>query len=144
MPQDREAIVTMLADTQAFRPDELDVAREVLDDALAQGEDGHYQSFVAEEEDGQVTGWVCFGPTPCTLGTFDVYWIAVSPGRQSKGVGTALLQYSESLIKQRGGRIAVVETSGRPSYESSRLFYLARGYQEKAASATSTPPKTTR
>jgi len=132
MPQDREAIVTMLADTQAFRPDELDVAREVLDDALAQGEDGHYQSFVAEEEDGQVTGWVCFGPTPCTLGTFDVYWIAVSPGRQSKGVGTALLQYSESLIKQRGGRIAVVETSGRPSYESSRLFYLARGYQEKA------------
>jgi len=47
-------------------------------------------------------------------------------------VGTALLQYSASLVKQRGGRIAVVETSGRPSYESSRLFYLARGYLEKA------------
>ncbi|HUW32608.1 MAG TPA: GNAT family N-acetyltransferase [Planctomycetota bacterium] len=132
MPQDREAIIGLLADTQAFRPDELEVAGEVLDDALAHGEDGHYQSYVAEQEDGHVTGWVCFGPTPCTLGTFDVYWIAVNPNQQSKGVGTALLQHCESLIKQSGGRIAVVETSGRPSYESSRLFYTARGYQEKA------------
>ncbi|HUS57407.1 MAG TPA: GNAT family N-acetyltransferase [Planctomycetota bacterium] len=128
-PADRNAILAMLSETDAFRPDEIDVAAEVLDDALAHGDTGHYQSFVAEQ-DGEVTGWVCFGPTPCTLGTFDVYWIAVTPRKQSKGLGSLLMAHAEKLIKDRGGRLAVVETSGRPSYLASRRFYLAKGYRE--------------
>ena len=130
-PEDRGTILDMVKDTEAFREDEVEVAREVLDDSLEHGEAGHYQSYVAEQ-DGQVTGWVCFGPTPCTVGTFDIYWIAVNPRRQSKGVGSALMAFCEKLIKDRGGRIAVVETSGRPSYLSSRMFYLRKGYKESA------------
>ena len=130
-PDDRDAILAMLNETEAFRHDEIEVARDVLDDSLAHGETGHYQSYVAEQ-DGHVAGWVCFGPTPCTVGTFDVYWIAVNPRRQSKGVGSALMASAENIIKQRGGRIAVAETSGRPSYLSSRMFYLAKGYKESA------------
>ena len=128
-PRDREAILGLLAETGFFRPDELAVAQEVLDDALAKGPGGHYQSFVAQEG-GQVVGWVSFGPTPCTVGTFDIYWIGVSPRRQGRGIGAALMEYAEARIAERGGRLAVVETSGRAVYDPTRRFYYRLGYRE--------------
>jgi len=128
-PGDRAAILDLLAETRFFRDDELDVAREVLDDALAQGESGHYQSFVVEH-DGAVAGWVCYGPTPCTLGTWDIYWIAVAPHCQSRGLGAALMRHAERLIRGRGGRLAVAETAGRDEYLPTRRFYMNQGYVE--------------
>jgi len=128
-PRDREAVLALLRDTGFFREDEMAVAAEVLDEALAKGPGGHYQSFVADER-GEAAGWVCFGPTPCTVGTFDVYWIGVAPGRQGRGLGAALMAYAEGRIRERGGRMAVVETSGRAVYEPTRAFYRRLGYRE--------------
>ena len=128
---DRDAVMRLLDDTRFFRPDEVVVAAEILDDVLAKGPEGHYQSFVAEA-DGQVTGWVCYGPTPCTIGTFDIYWIAVSPHCRGRGIGARLMAYAEGRIAKRGGRLAVVETASRPDYEPTRLFYLKVGYTEAA------------
>lgn len=127
--EDREAVLALVEATGFFRPAEVEVAREVLDAALAGGEGGHYQSFAACLG-GRVVGWVCFGPTPCTEGTFDIYWIAVAREQQGKGIGAALMEYAEGLIAARGGRLAVVETSGRPDYEPTRRFYLGLGYRE--------------
>jgi D-alanine-D-alanine ligase len=129
--RDRDAILSLVAETGFFRPDELEVAREVLDEALAKGAGGHYQSFTAEDG-GKPVGWVCFGPTPCTLGTFDVYWIAVAPSHQGRGLGAAMMRHAEGLIAARDGRIAVVETSGRPVYDPTRRFYERLGYGEAA------------
>jgi D-alanine-D-alanine ligase len=128
---DRAYILRLLAETAFFRDDELAVAREVLDDALAGGPDGDYQSYTAVLG-GKAVGWVCFGPTPCTLGTFDLYWIAVSPSAQGKGVGAALMNLAENRIARRGGRLVIVETSGREQYNSTRKFYLKLGYQQAA------------
>jgi D-alanine-D-alanine ligase len=130
-PRDRDAVLAFMAETGFFRDDEMEVAREVLDEALAKGPAGPYQSFVAEEG-GRPVGWVCFGPTPCTVGTFDLYWIGVARDRQGKGVGVRLAAYAEDLIRRRGGRLAVVETSGRAVYDPTRLFYAKLGYREAA------------
>jgi len=130
-PRDRDAVLKLLAATTFFRDDELVVACEVLDDSLAKGPHVHYQSYVADEG-GAAVGWVCFGPTPCTLGTFDIYWIAVSPDRQGKGVGAELTRFSEAEIARRGGRLVIIETSGRPIYDPTRRFYLKLGYHEAA------------
>lgn len=130
-PHDRDAVLTFLAATGFFRDDEMTIAAEVLDEANAKGPQGHYQSFVAEEG-GQPVGWICIGPTPCTLGTFDIYWMGVTPDRQGKGIGAALLRHAEALIRERGGRLSIIETSGRPIYESTRGFYLKLGYREVA------------
>ena len=129
--RDRDPVMALLAQTGFFRPDELVVAQEVLDEALAKGPEGFYESFVAEDA-GRTVGWVCIGPTPCTLGTFDVYWIGVAPAAQGRGVGVALMDYAEDLIARRGGRIAVVETSGRAIYDPTRRFYRKLGYHEAA------------
>lgn len=129
LPRDRDRVLDLLAGTGFFRADEIPVAQEVIDDAVEAGPEGHYQSFVIEES-GTVAGWVCFGPTPCTIGTFDIYWIAVAADRQGKGLGRALLRHAESEIAARGGRLSVLETSGKKDYEPTRGFYLKCGYHE--------------
>ena len=131
-PRDRDAVLAFVARTGFFRADEVAVAQELLDDALATGPPGHYQSLVAEDESGAAVGWVCFGPTPCTIGTFDIYWIVVAPDAQRRGIGAALMVFAEERIAERGGRLAVVETSGRPVYDPTRGFYLNMGYREAA------------
>ena len=129
-PKDRPQILSILKETGVFRPEELTVAEEVLDDALAKGAGGHYQSFVAEDGGGTAIGWVCFGPTPCTVGTFDIYWLVVASQKQHCGIGASLVQYATELIKRRNGRMIVVETSGNARYLSTRQFYEKMDYCE--------------
>lgn len=134
LPRDRAAIIEILKDTRFFYEDEIVVATEVLDDALAKGPQGDYQSLVFEDKAGAggVLGWVCFGATPCTQGTFDIYWLAVSPAAQGRGIGRALMAETESRIAARGGRLAIVETAGRAAYAPTRAFYQRIGYEEAA------------
>ncbi|HJR17448.1 MAG TPA: GNAT family N-acetyltransferase, partial [Gemmatimonadales bacterium] len=68
---------------------------------------------------------------PCTLGTYDLYWMAVDPMIQGSGVGTALIREMERRLAGQA-RLIVVETAGRPEYEGTRRFYEARGYQATA------------
>jgi ribosomal protein S18 acetylase RimI-like enzyme len=128
---DRDQVLSLLTQPVFFRADELRVAREVLDDSIREGPGGDYQSFVVEDQ-GDVVGWICFGPTPCTVSTYDIYWIAVARERQRQGIGRAMIEFAESRIRERGGRTAVVETSGRADYEATRVFYLRSGYRETA------------
>jgi GNAT superfamily N-acetyltransferase len=122
---DRARIEEISRAVGLFRADEIPVALEVFDGAVAGSPD--YLALGAEYE-GRLAGWICWGPTPCTLGTYDLYWMAVDPTLHGGGVGTALLQAMESRL---GGvaRLIVVETAGRAEYEPTRGFYEARGYR---------------
>jgi len=127
---DREAILAMLRDTRFFRDNELEIAREVLDDALAKpGASYHSHTAVV---DGVPGGWVCFGDTPCTVGTYDVYWLVTAPSCQGRGVGRALMAFAEKEIHRLGGHLVVVETAGRAQYNPTRRFYSRIGYRESA------------
>ena len=128
-PEDRQVVLSFLAETGFFRPDEIDIARELIDSGIAEGPKGHYQSFVACI-DKDTVGWVCWGPTPCTLGTFDIYWLGTSPAWQGRGIGRALMAFAEQTIAEQGGRLFVVETSSRETYEPTRRFYERLGYHE--------------
>jgi len=130
--QDREAVVTLLAETRFFRPDEMVIAKEVLDAGIKDGPSGHYQSYVVETS-GRVVGWVCYGHTPCTVGSFDVYWIAVDKDCQGQGLGRRLMEFVELHIADQGGRLAILETSGRDVYRPTRAFYERLGYRLAAS-----------
>jgi len=132
--QDREAVVALLAGTRFFRPDEMVIAKEVLDEGIKAGPGGHYQSYVIETS-GRIGGWVCFGPTPCTISSYDVYWIAVDKDLHGQGLGRRLMDFAEADIAARGGRLSVVETSSRPAYEPTRAFYERLGYSQAACIA---------
>ena len=129
LPRERDAILELVEATGVFRSHEIDVAREVLDDALAAGQGGHYQSYTALV-DGNAVGWACFGPAPCTSGTFELYWLAVSPACRGRGVGRALLGPVEASVRSREGRRIVVETSSRSEYAPAHHFYQRHGYRK--------------
>ena len=126
---DRDAILEFMVTTEFFRDDEIEIAREVLDDALAKGHEGHYQSFTADL-DGRPAGWVCYGPAPCALGTWDIYWIAVDPRRQSRGLGKALMQAALEYLKAAGMAAAKIETLEQN--QVGRKFYPSVGFVEIA------------
>jgi ribosomal protein S18 acetylase RimI-like enzyme len=125
---DRDRIEEITRAVGLFREDEIPVALEVFDEAVAKGPDGSYRTL-GVESDGQLAGWICWGPTPCTLGTYDLYWMAVDPAAQAAGIGTALLREMEGRLAG-SARLIVVETAGRPDYRPTRAFYEARGYRK--------------
>ncbi len=77
-------------------------------------------------------GYVCFGPHSLTEGIYDIYWIAVAPEAQHRGIGRALLQEAEEEIAARGGRKVLIETSSSPLYASACALYAHCGYQVEA------------
>lgn len=126
---DREAVETMTRRSDSFRPEEVTVAMDVFDSAVGIGKkaDPDYE-LAGVEVDGVLAGWACWGPTPCTIGTFDLYWIVVDRTLQEKGVGTALMDEMERRVAGRA-RLIVIETAGKADYEGTRVFYERRGYR---------------
>ena len=124
----RPRIIEILEATKAFRDDEIDVALELFD---AQGVD--YEFIGAFAREGELIGYACYGASPGTLGTYDLYWIAVHPEHQGAGGGSRLLDEVERRLREREARMLVVETSARTDYESTRRFYERRGYSQSAS-----------
>jgi len=115
--------------TGLFREEEVATAVELLDESLAGDDD--YQ-FVGAFENEQLVGYACWGPTPGTETTHDLYWIVVDREHQGRGIGTQLLVEVEQRLTTRDARLIVVETSSRPDYEPTRGFYETRGYTRTA------------
>jgi ribosomal protein S18 acetylase RimI-like enzyme len=115
--------------TGLFRQEEIATALELLDESLAGDED---YRFLGAFDGDQLLGYACWGPTPGTEGTWDLYWIVVDRERQGLGIGTQLLAEVESRLTADGARLTIVETSSRPDYGPTRGFYEARGYRRTA------------
>jgi ribosomal protein S18 acetylase RimI-like enzyme len=128
---DKPALMQILKNTPEFKPFEVVVAEELIDYFLADGVKSGYNILIAED-DGQVAGYICYGETPCTVGTWDIYWIAVSQVKRGRGIGKMLSATAEDIMKQSKGRLAFIETSSTPLYENTRRFYIARGYGQVA------------
>ena len=122
---DRPRVSELLIATAAFSSEEIAVALELFDDT------SDYE-FIGAYDDDRLIGYACFGPTPATDGTFDLYWLAVDPAAQGRGASRALVKAVEQELARRGGRLLVVETSSRADYASTREFYARGGYGEAA------------
>lgn len=112
-----------------FRDEEVATAVELLDESLAGDED---YRFLGAFDGDQLIGYACWGPTPGTVSTSDLYWIVVDQERQGAGIGSQLLTEVELRLTADGRRLVVVETSSRPDYAPTRGFYEARGYTKAA------------
>jgi D-alanine-D-alanine ligase len=129
---DADQILTITVNTSVFSPEEVECLKELWSEYLAHGPERSGYSFLVEKEDDQVLGYACYGPRSLTIGTFDLFWIAVDPNARRSGVGRKLLAACEEAIKKLDGRLLVLETSGLPTYIPTRNFYLATGYTLEA------------
>lgn len=126
-PGDREGIREILHATGFFYPAEVEVALELVDDRLEWGPESDYY-FVFAEDGGRTLGYTCYGPIACTASSVDLFWIAVRPDCQGRGIGRILLAETERLAAAAGGTRLYIETSNRPLYAPSRVFYDRCGY----------------
>ena len=127
---DRQAVRQLVKATGFFSPAEQDIAVELVDDALAQGEAAGYEFLFADNEErpGTLQGYACFGPVPLRPGDYDLYWIAVAPPGQRHGLGRQLIAEVERRAVARGALSMFIDTSGREQYLPTRAFYERSGY----------------
>jgi ribosomal protein S18 acetylase RimI-like enzyme len=126
---DREPIKHLVEETGVFSVAEVTIALELIDVVLDVPGQKDY-SIAVSDDGGSPVGYYCLGPTPGTKGTFDLYWIAVSPSRHGQGIGATLDAHAEAYVRSQDGRLIVAETSSTPRYDNTRAFYRRRGYQE--------------
>jgi ribosomal protein S18 acetylase RimI-like enzyme len=145
--KNRSRVRDILIATNVFRETEVDVAIELFDEVFgaqmsvegaapavttrtpASSDYFFLGAFTPEDE---LAGFACYGPTPGTDRTYDLYWIAVDPATQGSGCGTILLNEVERRLRGQNARLVVVETSSRSDYKNTRGFYIRRGYTEAA------------
>jgi ribosomal protein S18 acetylase RimI-like enzyme len=131
---DRPRIHEILLATGLFSRQEIGWAMELVDLAAAHPEKHEYEAHVLEDPDSgpdkRIQGYVLFGPTPMTEGVFDLYWIAVDRVRHGGGLGQLLLRFVENEVRRQDGRMLLIETSSKRSYEPTIRFYVRAGYSE--------------
>jgi acetoin utilization deacetylase AcuC-like enzyme/GNAT superfamily N-acetyltransferase len=126
--KDPERIRGLVEITGFFSAAEVDMAVELASERLAKGPECGYHFLIAEHY-GRLIGYTCYGPIPCTAGSFDLYWIAVHPDFHRRGIGRGLVEETEKLIRAAGGSRIYVDTSQRIQYASTRAFYEGCGYR---------------
>ena len=128
--KDREPLASLIRRIETFSQEEVGVAIELVDLAL-QPNNPDYKILVADR-DGTLVGYVCYGPTPMTEGTYDLYWIASDPTVRGQGIGASLISGMEADLRRQKARIIRVETSATEAYGPTRGFYASMKYGEEA------------
>jgi ribosomal protein S18 acetylase RimI-like enzyme len=129
-PADRPGLAQVLGSDDTFRDDERAVALELVDAALEGSDD--YWLRVARLPALPVAGYLCYGPTPMTASTYDLYWIVSHAAARGQGVAGALIRAMEDDLRGRGATGIRVETSELESYGAARTLYDRLGYPEVA------------
>lgn len=125
---DRDPIHKMLSHLNNFNQDEKRVALEAIDAALRSPDD-EYSVLCAHLRQGDLLGFICFGPKPLTEDCYNLYWIAVDKKFSRRGIGAELmLSMEEELLRKKARRI-YIDTSSTQQYEAVRLFYEKCGFQ---------------
>jgi GNAT superfamily N-acetyltransferase len=131
-PSDKPAVMDLIKATDMFTPAEIEVAEELIDTYLLRPDQKDYYVVVVEAPDGGVGGYMTWGPTSLAEGAYDLYWMAVSPKQQGRGLGKELVRWLEQTVADLDGRLIIIETAGQPKYHPTRKFYLGLGYKEVA------------
>ncbi|HPD56725.1 MAG TPA: GNAT family N-acetyltransferase [Smithellaceae bacterium] len=130
-PTDVAAIEEIVRASGFFSTAETEIAVELAQEKLELGSDSSYE-FLFAEDAGRVIGYACWGLIPATMGSYDIYWIAIQPQLRGRGIGKKLLTETEKIIFEAGGRQIYVDTSSRQQYEPTRIFYEKCGYHQGA------------
>ncbi len=130
-PTDMETVGSIVVSSGFFSEAEIEVAKELVQERLNKGISSGYHFLFAERRGG-VIGYACFGPIPCTVESYDIYWIALRNELRGAGIGQEILRRTEDKIREMGGKRIYVETSSRPQYEPTRSFYRRCAYRVEA------------
>ncbi len=130
LPSDKPEMMSLFSSLNLFDAGELEFMSELVDNSYngTLGE-GHY--WVVNADNG-ITSAAYYAPEAFGQNVYNLYFIGVLPNQQGKGTGSLMLKYVENHLKELEQRLLLVETSGLPSFEKTRQFYLKNNYEKEA------------
>jgi ribosomal protein S18 acetylase RimI-like enzyme len=131
LPSDPDNIRKLVEKARVFSDEEIQVAGELVQEFLEQGESSGYH-FLFLEKEKEIIAYTCYGVIPLTDKRFDLYWIVVAPTYQKQKLGVEILQRTENLVSNLQGVSVYAETSGRLDYLPAQNFYRRNGYEQIA------------
>jgi acetoin utilization deacetylase AcuC-like enzyme/GNAT superfamily N-acetyltransferase len=131
MADDVGRVRSLVASTGFFNAAEVDLAADLVTERLAKGIRSGYHFILAERGSGLVA-YACYGPIAGTQFSFDLFWIAVSPEEQRKGLGVQVFARAEAAMRKAGARRIYADTSSSDRYAPTRGFYQRMGFEEDA------------
>lgn len=141
LPEDRAALEALIAPPHTpestappnpFRQEEISCALELLGAVLDPPEGNTYEALVLCDDagpPGTPIAYACFGATPMTDATFDLYWMITEAARRGQGLGGRLLAAVEAALVARRARTLRIETSSLEGQGGARRFYERAGYR---------------
>ena len=127
-------IHALAVDNAMLAPDDLAGFDEMLQGYLDGSLDQH-RWIVAHDAAGHVVGAAYYALEPFADRIWNLYFLAVHPGRHREGIGTLLTFYVETSLRNAGSQVArvlIVETSSTDEYQSARSFYEREGFDREA------------
>jgi len=114
---DLDALKKVIDSNELFPSELLD---EMIQPYFREGNDTEF--WITYEENNTPIAVAYYAPERMTVGTYNLYLIAVHPHFQGKSIGQKMLEYIENHLKNRGERILLIETSGLPEFENTVAF----------------------
>ena len=109
---------------RAFYPDQWRVSQQKAVEDVCAAEDTNV--WVAIDA-GSIVGFVAVKlHSEDSMG--EIYMVAVDPDFQGQGIGTDLIEFALSWMKDAGMSVAMVETGGDPGHERARRTYEKLGF----------------
>ena len=87
-----------------------------------------YEARILVGDDDVPLSYACFGQTPMTEATFDLYWLVTAAASRGKGLGKQLLTVVEQELTARRALTVRIETSSLEGQGGALRFYQQAGY----------------
>jgi ribosomal protein S18 acetylase RimI-like enzyme len=129
---DKESILALIKAEKNFTEDERECAVELLDIYLEDPEQDDYLFRTVVDSADTPLGYICYGEASLSTTSYEVYWILVNDKARGRGLGRMLLDDVEGILKGKGVKSIIAETSGQPTYAPTHAFYTALGFTEEA------------
>ena len=130
-PEDVEHVREIISSSGFFYDFEVPVAVELAAEGVNEGEASGY-FFIFAEIEGKPVAYSCYGHIAGTDAGYDLYWIATHDSLRGSGIGKLLLEKTEQIVKGKGARYLIAETSTIDKYLPTRIFYEKNNYKDEA------------
>lgn len=130
-PDDTSALTEVICSSGLFRPEDADSIQAMLDEYHSRKDDDGRQ-IITCVENGAIAAVAYFSPKEFTDRVWELLMIAVTSPLQRQGLGSELLRAVEGSVNAVNGRLLLIETSDKTSFERTRRFYQKHGYVEVA------------
>jgi GNAT superfamily N-acetyltransferase len=130
---DKKSIEDILLSSCYFYDFEIEIALGLIDDTIVYGEENTGYHWLKVSEDSRLVAFANYVRNSFSVYSWDLYWLAVHQDSRRKKLGTMLLKAVEDDVRNSGGKILWLDTSGRPLYAPTENFYKKNGYTLQAS-----------